>query len=88
MTLSTLLASIGVALMLAAFLLNVIRLMRADGYPYLTLNLIGAGLACYAASLIGFIPFIVLEGTWAMAAGGALARKAFFPPATVDRGGA
>ncbi len=80
MTQSTLLASVGVALMLAAFLLNIFRLMSADGYPYLALNLVGASLACYAAFLISFIPFIVLEGTWAVAAGGALARKAFFAP--------
>jgi len=76
MTPSNLVGALGVTLMLAAFLLNLLRLMRADGYPYLTLNLVGAALACWSAWLISFVPFIVLEGTWAAAAGVGLARRA------------
>lgn len=79
MTPPTLLASIGVALLLVAFLGNLFRLMRADGPAYLTLNLIGAAMACYSAYLVSFMPFVVLEGTWAVVAGFALARKAIAP---------
>ncbi|HKS94782.1 MAG TPA: hypothetical protein VJV74_01485 [Terriglobia bacterium] len=60
--------SLGVALLLAAFLLNLVKLLRADGRIYMSLNLVGAALACYSSYLIGFMPFVVLEGVWAMAA--------------------
>ena len=88
MTQATWLASTGVALLLAAFLSNLFRLMRADGYAYLALNLAVAGIACYSAYLISFMPFVILEGTWAVVAGGALARKAFAAPAAAGPGGA
>ena len=87
MTPPTLFASVGVALLLVAFLCNLFRLMPADGNAYLALNLIGAGLACYSAYLVSFMPFIVLEGTWAVVAGVSLARKAFGHSAA-GRGGA
>lgn len=77
MTPPTLFASVGVALLLVAFLCNLFRLMSADGNVYLLLNLIGAGLACYSAYLVSFMPFIILEGTWAVVAGVSLARKGF-----------
>jgi hypothetical protein len=34
-------------------------------YPYTALNFAGASLAGFASYLIGFMPFVVLEGTWA-----------------------
>ncbi|HET7672360.1 MAG TPA: hypothetical protein VFK84_18275 [Burkholderiales bacterium] len=74
---ATLIGSVGVALLLAAFLLNLLKMMRADGYPYAGLNFVGAALACYSSWLIAFIPFVVLEGVWALAAAFALARKAW-----------
>ena len=66
----------GVALLLLAFLLNLAKLMRADGYPYTWLNFVGAALACYSSYLISFMPFVVLEGVWALAAAAAIGRKA------------
>jgi hypothetical protein len=30
------------------------------------MNIIGASLACYASILINYLPFIILEATWAM----------------------
>jgi len=53
--------------------------MSADGYAYTLLNLLGAGLACYSSYLIDFLPFVVLEGVWALAAAFALGRKALSP---------
>ncbi len=72
---ATLIGSLGVALLLLAFLLNVFRLLRVEGYPYIVLNLAGASLACYSSYLIDFMPFVVLEGTWAVVAGVALVRR-------------
>ncbi len=71
---ATLIGSLGVALLLLAFLLNLFKRLRSDGYPYLLLNLVGAALACYSSYLISFMPFVVLEGTWAVVAAVQLAR--------------
>jgi len=71
---ATLIGFAGVALLLIAFLLNLLKLMRSDGHLYMGLNLVGAGLACYSSYLISFMPFVVLEGVWAVAALVAIAR--------------
>jgi hypothetical protein len=71
---ATLIGFVGVALLLAAFLLNLVKAMRSDGYAYLVLNFVGAGIACYSSYLIDFLPFVILEGVWALVAGAALAR--------------
>jgi hypothetical protein len=76
---ANLIGTIGVALLLAAFVLNLLKLMGAEGYAYTVLNLLGAGLACYSSYLIDFMPFVVLEGVWAVAAAFALGRKALSP---------
>jgi len=76
---ANLVGTIGVALLLGAFLLNLLKRMNAEGYAYSLLNLAGAGLACYSSYLIDFIPFVVLEGVWALAAAYALGRRALSP---------
>ena len=58
------LGSVGVALLLLAFLLNLLKKWSQDSLPYILLNTIGAGLACASSVLIHFFPFIILEGTW------------------------
>jgi hypothetical protein len=68
MDMATLIGSIGVALLLLAFVLNLLKLLRADTRLYMSLNLVGAALACYSSYLIEFVPFVVLEGVWAAAA--------------------
>ncbi len=60
--------SIGVALLLLAFTLNRWKLLLQDTKIYNLLNIIGAGLSCSASILIGFIPFVVLEGVWGIVA--------------------
>ena len=72
---ANLIGTAGVALLLAAFLLNLLKRLRADGVAYSVLNLLGAALACYSSYLIDFLPFVVLEGVWAAAAAFALARR-------------
>ncbi len=74
---STLIGFAGVALLLLTFLLNLLKFMRSDGYSYSVVNLIGAALAGYSSYLIGFMPFLVLEGVWALVAAAAIVRKAF-----------
>lgn len=79
---ATLVGSIGVSLLLLAFFLNLFKLLRVDGYPYIVLNMIGGALACLSSWMIDFMPFVVLEGTWAVVASVALAKKL-----TSSRGG-
>ena len=76
---ATLIGFIGVGLLLLAFLLNVVGWPRAESYLYIVLNLVGAALAGYSSYLIGFLPFVVLEGTWAVVAAGALLRRMISP---------
>ena len=39
------------------------------------MNAAGAGLACWASYLLGFFPFVVLEGIWSLVAVVALVRR-------------
>jgi len=73
--LSDIIASIGVAILLIAFLLNLLKKLPQDSHSYSLMNVIGAGFACYASWLIHFWPFVILEGTWCLAAGAALFRR-------------
>jgi hypothetical protein len=71
--------AVGVAFLLVAFVLNLLKVLRADGYSYSALNLVGAALACYSSYLIDFMPFVVLEGVWTAAAAFALGRAVLSP---------
>jgi hypothetical protein len=66
--------AIGVAVLLAAFFLNLVGVLSRTSRLYHSMNALGAGLSCYASYLIGFVPFVVLEGTWSAVAFVALAR--------------
>ncbi|MCS5629148.1 MAG: hypothetical protein NZ935_16330 [Planctomycetes bacterium] len=76
LNLSEWIGSVGVGLLLLGFLLNLFGYLPYTARSYQGLNLVGASLACYAAWLIGFLPFVVLEGTWATVACFALLRGA------------
>ena len=54
----------GVAILLAAFLLNLMGKISKDGLTYIVLNIAGAALACFASYLINYLPFVILEATW------------------------
>ena len=56
--------SAGVAILLGTFFLNLFGWLRSESRIYQALNALGAGVACYASYLIGFLPFVVLEGVW------------------------
>ena len=68
MSLADIIATIGISILLIAFILNSRNLISADKKLYNILNIIGAGLCGYSAYLISFYPFVVLETVWAMVA--------------------
>jgi hypothetical protein len=68
---------IGVAILLLAFLLNLLGRITQTSFPYLIMNVLGAGLACIASILIHYIPFVILEGTWTLVSLYALIKSAF-----------
>ena len=68
MKLSDIIASIGVIILLIAFLLNLYKRLSANSKAYTSMNFIGAGLCCYASWMVRFYPFIILEGVWAFVA--------------------
>ena len=74
MELSTAIGSIGVGLLLLAFVLNLAKMLRADSVAYLGLNLVGAILACTSSWMIDFMPFVLLEFVWGTATLFALVR--------------
>jgi hypothetical protein len=57
---------IGVTLLLLAFFLNLKDKIKTDSLSYLLLNFMGAGIACLASVLLNYIPFVILEGCWAL----------------------
>src|SRR5882724_9507945 len=71
---STIIGSLGVALLLLAFFLNTFRFTSQQSTLYILLNIIGAALSCYASFLIDFLPFVILEATWCLVAVVALIR--------------
>jgi hypothetical protein len=58
------LGSLGVTILLIAFLMNLLKKWSQDSLAYISLNIIGAGLACASSIVIHFFPFIILEATW------------------------
>jgi len=72
---ATVIGSTGVTLLLVAFFLNLMKVVRSDSWLYLAMNLVGGSLACYSSYLIHFMPFVILEGTWAGVAAIGVARK-------------
>jgi hypothetical protein len=81
---ATIIGFVGVAVLLVAFLLNLFRFVRAEGFSYSLLNFVGAALAGYSSYLIAFMPFVILEGVWAAVAGAGLVRLALKGPAAAD----
>lgn len=75
MKFSEIVGAIGVTLCLVAFLFSVFGYLSQDSKLYAFLNLLGGSLSCYAAVLIDFLPFVILEGTWALVAFVALFKK-------------
>lgn len=66
MNTNDLIGIIGVGLILLAYFLNIFSLIKKDGEVYYLLNIVGSIIACLASVLIHYVPFIFLEGTWAI----------------------
>lgn len=62
---SDILASIGVIVLLVAFVLNLYKIKSPESKTYTLFNFMGAALCCYSSYLIQFYPFVVLEAIWA-----------------------
>jgi hypothetical protein len=65
---SDIIASIGVIILLIAFMLNLYKRLPASSKLYSLMNFIGAGLCGYPSWMVKFYPFIILEGVWAFVA--------------------
>jgi hypothetical protein len=66
MNYNDIIGTIGVGLILIAYFLNTFSLIQKDGNLFFLMNIVGAGLACYASFLIHYVPFIILEGVWCL----------------------
>jgi len=66
MNANDIIGSAGVGLILLAYFLSTEKLLKQDSKMYFVLNIIGAGLATIASMLIGYWPFVILEGTWTL----------------------
>jgi hypothetical protein len=64
MSTSDILATAGVSILLVAFLLQILKVIRVESNSYSLMNLVGAGLAGISAWMINFMPFVVLESVW------------------------
>ncbi len=57
---------IGVTILLLAFFFNLIGKIESESLVYLSMNFIGAGVACLASILLNYLPFIILEASWTL----------------------
>ena len=65
---SDIIASIGVIILLVAFLLNLYKKLSAGSRLYSLLNFAGAAICAFSSYMIRFYPFIVLESIWSLVA--------------------
>lgn len=56
--------SLGVAILLVAFLLMLLNKVPKEGMVYLSMNVLGSGLAALASWMIHYTPFLILELAW------------------------
>lgn len=66
MNLTDWIGTIGVTILLIAYLLNITNKITQNSLVYIMLNLLGAGIACYASARLHYWPFIILEGAWTL----------------------
>ncbi len=66
MSYNDIIGTIGVGLVLLAYFLNTFKMIPGNGKLFFVLNTIGGALSCYAAVLLIFWPFIILEAIWTL----------------------
>ena len=64
MNFTDLIGSLGVFILLLAYFLTLFRFLSENSKIYILLNILGAGIACYASLLLNYKPFIILEAAW------------------------
>lgn len=67
MSQATLISTLGVSLLLLAFLGSSLNRITQDSPVYWLLNILGGVLAAIGAALIGSVPFMILEAVWVLA---------------------
>jgi hypothetical protein len=82
MTTIDIIGSAGVLMLLLAYFLNLFNYVQKNGHTYIWMNFIGAGLACYASTLLQYIPFVILEGVWSAVSAAAIIKKYFLKSIT------
>ena len=63
---TTLIGVAGAAILLIAFIANEMKKLTVESFWYDFLNLVGAALLAWYAILLNSIPFLILEGIWAL----------------------
>jgi len=58
--------TIGAVIILYTFVMNQFGKLSADGFWYDFLNLLGSGALLYYAATLGALPFIIINGIWAI----------------------
>lgn len=66
MNFSEITGTIGVGLILLAYFCSIFGWINIRSKLFFLLNIVGAGLACYASVLINYWPFVILEGMWVL----------------------
>jgi hypothetical protein len=66
MSYNNIIGTLGVGLVLFAYFLNTMKYIPENGKLFYVLNSIGGALSCYAALLINFWPFVILEAIWTL----------------------
>jgi hypothetical protein len=64
MTYNDWIGTLGVGIILLAYFFNTMKWIPENGKLFFVLNTVGGALSCYAAVLIDFMPFVVLEAIW------------------------
>lgn len=62
--LTLIIGTLGMSLLLIAFVLNLLKKIMQNSVSYNILNIIGGGLLTYYAYVLNTIPFLVLESIW------------------------
>ena len=73
------LGAIGVFQILLAYILNVSGKITPESWSFILLNFIGATIACTVSILLDYLPFVVLEGVWALTSLITLIKKIISP---------
>ena len=75
MTTVDFIGTVGVTILLLAYLLSLMKVVTTSSKGYIWMNIIGAGLSTLASVFLKYIPFVVLEGAWTLVSVVALMRR-------------